>query len=573
MAKNVFRKSLVIGIIMLFILVSGPINFTGCSGKIGGGWSIETVDEFGTVGEFSSIELDSNNYPHISYYDDTNGDLKYAKWTGSTWFIQIVDMAGRVGYSSSMALDSNNNPHISYRDIDNEDLKYAKWNGSSWSIETVDSTGDVGDYTSIALDSNNYPHISYWDETNVKYAKWNGSSWSKELIGRGRDSSIAIDTNNYPHISYWNDDLWYAKWTGSSWSKESVDVTGDVGSFNSIALDSNNYPHISYSDFTNFDLKYAKWDGSSWLIETVDSAGDVGGYTSIALDTNNYPHISYFSYSNQNLKYAKWTGSSWLIETVDSASGVGGFPSIALDSNNNPHISYLDFTYWNLKYAKLVNQPPYKPIVTGPITGDPGIEYNYTFNTSDPDNNVIYLWIDWGDDTSSGWLGPYNSGEAVIVAHTFNEEGIYVITAKAKDRYYSEGAWSDPFEVTIGKAPGAPTINGKTSGKPGTAYDYTFNAVDPEGDQVRYIIDWGDGNTDTSSFNPSGIDFTIRYKWTNAGTYTIKANAEDDHGLIGPEATFTVTMSKNKAMNTPFLNFLEEHSNLLLIFQKIIQRL
>jgi hypothetical protein len=84
-----------------------------------------------------------------------------------------VDSAGAAGWHTSITLDSNNYPHISYlKDYPACDLMYAKWNGSSWEIETVDSGRTVGLYTSIALDSNNYPHISYYDHTNkaLKYA-------------------------------------------------------------------------------------------------------------------------------------------------------------------------------------------------------------------------------------------------------------------------------------------------------------------------------------------------------------------------------------------------------------------
>jgi hypothetical protein len=100
-------------------------------------WSIEIVESVG-YWSHTSIALDSNGYPHISYFYWTNYDLKYAKWTGSSWSVQTVDSTGYVGEHAAIALDSNDYPHISYLDSTNHALKYAKWMGSSWSIETVD---------------------------------------------------------------------------------------------------------------------------------------------------------------------------------------------------------------------------------------------------------------------------------------------------------------------------------------------------------------------------------------------------------------------------------------------------
>ena len=353
---RLFKKCNYFGVLsLLFVLVF--TNF------VRAGWNIQTIDSAGNLGGArTSISLDTSDRPHISYYDDTNGDLKYARWAGSSWDIRTVDSGGDVGWEASIALDGSGYPHISYKDRINGDLKYAKWTGSSWSIQTVDSAGNVGDGSSIALDGSGNPHISYhhWDNGGLKYAKWTGSSWSIQTLDSvggsgGIDTSIALDGSGYPHISYFdltNGYLKYAKWTGSSWSIQVVD--GAAGAANSIALDGSGNPHISYYDFDNGDLKYARWTGSSWIIQTVDSAGSVGSYTSIALDVSGNPHISYRDLTNGDLKYAKWTGSSWSIQTVDSVGNVGYRTSLALNGNGNPCISYIDGTNGNLKYAKWI---------------------------------------------------------------------------------------------------------------------------------------------------------------------------------------------------------------------------
>jgi hypothetical protein len=84
------------------------------------------------------------------------------------------------------------------------------------------------------------------------------------------------------------------------------------------------------------------------------------------------------------------------------------------------------------------NQPPTKPTIKGPIWGKVGVDYEYTFLSCDPEGEDLYYFIDWGDGESEEWIGPFSSGEEVIVNHTFTKKGFLIIKAKAKDTNNAE---------------------------------------------------------------------------------------------------------------------------------------
>jgi len=134
--KMLSLKLFVPALIVIFS-VSGVVAFVGAAPSLE--WDIQTVDSEGFVGSYSSMALDSSGNPHISYRDNTNKALKYARWNGNTWEIQTVDGDWGGSGGASMALDSSGNPHISYYDAADLALKYARWTGSSWDIQTVDS--------------------------------------------------------------------------------------------------------------------------------------------------------------------------------------------------------------------------------------------------------------------------------------------------------------------------------------------------------------------------------------------------------------------------------------------------
>jgi len=121
--------------------------------------------------------------------------------------------------------------------------------------------------------------------------------------------------------------------------------------------------------------------------------------------------------------------------------------------------------------------------------------------------------------------------------------------------------------------PDTPEITGPTSGSAGTECEYAFNAEDLDGDDVRYHIDWGDDNSETTAFSPSGTDMWVKHTWSEKGTYIIKATAEDTNGLIGPEATLEVSIPKTKLyVNTPFLRFLQNFPQKYPLIYQLLQQ-
>jgi hypothetical protein len=336
------------------------------------------------VGVATSMAVNSEGVPFISYLDASAGLLKYARSYGSMWARSFVIPDYYAGMFSSIKLASDYAPRIAFYNQDWPGLWYGAWNGVNWSFSIVDDTYDVGQYVSLALDSTGLPHMSYYDvkHADLVYASWSvvDSDWYTQTVDfeytQGWYTSIALDSANLPFISYYDPTSGSLKLAYKSpiltWVVETVDNIGQlqemgVGWYSSIAMDNLGRPNIAYYDRTNHQLKYAFWNGTwggagFWDRVVVDNVGDVGRFSSLAIyPVDNTRHICYYDYTLGNLKYARWsTGIGWEKMVVDDLGDVGQYCSIALNGLGEPAITYYDNSRGDLKIALSYALPPAK---------------------------------------------------------------------------------------------------------------------------------------------------------------------------------------------------------------------
>ncbi len=156
-------------------------------------WTIETIDEGkanadGTkdsTGLFTSIKTDKNGDAHVSYFNETLGDLMYATNKSGDWVKTAVDKYDTAGVYSALTIGADEKMYIVYYryspglsvlkyavcdsdcTIDNIDSVTGEGNsdgiGDNWKTYISDEFDNAGVFASIMTDSDSGIHIVYYD--------------------------------------------------------------------------------------------------------------------------------------------------------------------------------------------------------------------------------------------------------------------------------------------------------------------------------------------------------------------------------------------------------------------------
>ncbi len=343
---------------------------------------ISTLDGPGTVGMYTSIAVGADGLGLISYYDQTNGNLKVAHCDDVLCIsatISVVDSDGDVGAYTSLAIGADDLGLISYHDVTNGDLKVAHCNDidcSSASIQTWSSPYDIGEHTAITVGSDGLGLFSYYDATNqnLRVAHCENALCSAAThsildtagdVGQYTSIVIAGGVGLIFYYDATSGDLKSARCgdlacTAASAVMTTLASTGNVGLYTSAAIGSDGLSYVTYYDASLQDLKIARCDlpqcnsVNSW---TIDSTGDVGQYTSLAFGADGLGVISYFANSGDDLKVAHCENTQCTFAStsfIDSMIPVGHYTSITIGSDGLPLISYYDQVFnHDLKVAHL----------------------------------------------------------------------------------------------------------------------------------------------------------------------------------------------------------------------------
>ena len=440
--------------------------------------------------------------------------------------------------------------------------------GSAWGgrlIRTI--SGKTGEEI-WTHDTHEYGDGGWVYQVDCSY-DYDGDGILDVLAATGDDSSDTGPKRVYCLDGEDGISIWECPLSGPVFSVIGVeDFTGD-GQPDTLAGCSNDQETIGYAKGINgasgaVSWTYAATGSSVWALEQIDDI-TVDGIKDVIIG-DFYGNFYGLDATDGNLEYSNSLGSAIITGFVKLNDVNGDDHPDIVPAHSSIHVTQvIDGQTGSFVWSHPVADQPWNAARTSDISGD-GID-DVMVGTLFNSNYCYFL-----NGTDGSELKSINYGtpvDAIAAIPDIVGDGTMEMIAGGRNGYVA--CYSGGLDVGIpNNPPDAPTITGPENGDVGTSYEYIFNAVDPDGDDVRYIIEWGDTNSDTTGYGASGTNVPFSHTWTTGGTFIIIAKAQDTHGAIGPETTKSVTMPRNRAMNFLFFRFLQNHPSLFPILRQLL---
>ncbi len=225
------------------------------------------------------------------------------------------------------------------------------------------------------------------------------------------------------------------------------------------------------------------------------------------------------------------------------------------------------------------NHPPYLPSDPNPANGSTYVNVNtnlsWTGGDPDPDDSVTYD-VYFGTD-------PNPPNVAIDIVNTtyvldrlnYNTQYYWRIDAwDSFDNSTTGTTWIFRTALSGNNPPNKPSRpTGPTHGGIRISYSYQTSTTDSNLDQIYYMFDWDDG-TNSGWVGPynSGQTATASHVWNLRGSYGVKVKAKDsnDYESVWSDP-LSVSMPKNKVINSIFPRFLEQYPHLFPILKYLMK--
>jgi PKD repeat protein len=174
--------------------------------------------------------------------------------------------------------------------------------------------------------------------------------------------------------------------------------------------------------------------------------------------------------------------------------------------------------------------------ISGPTSAQPNQSVSFSASASAGGHAVTYAWTFGDGGTATG----------SSVTHTWTSSGTYTVRVTATSDCSSVGSANTTINIGGGGGGGNLTITPSPANPdPGTAVTFTFSpAVTRSGDSLTF--NYGDGTaTQTLNFlpglcSPSSPCNTVRYTYTQPGTYTVTAGGTASGQSVSGSTQITV---------------------------------
>ena len=242
-----------------------------------GAWTTEAAEHQGHDGWDNRITTDSDGNPHMSGIDPRgfggNGLEYYFRDADGQWLVERVPTESlEYTFATSIAIDPNGSPHITYYDDDDKNLMIASRDASGWTVAAIDTDGDAGYFSELVIDDAGRFHVSYMEKTSdstgsVKYATRASANenWNISVVGELADltfgfngarhsTSIALDSEGRPWVAFSDrKHVYVAVQDGDGWATVQAFDSGfqTLGQLVTLALDGQDNAHIAFFQATN----------------------------------------------------------------------------------------------------------------------------------------------------------------------------------------------------------------------------------------------------------------------------------------------------------------------------------